>query len=178
MKKIMSSVMFASVLLVSASSSTFANEEGSRSFAAFVFTPTTADGTIEGYEFEGSGMLGLVLGNKNLFSDSLGLYGSYDMSYNSVDETETSNEAIYGYRIFNVGVTYSLFDSVTLLGGVGMSWEYGEFFYYGTHYKTKEDKTDMNIHAGLTYEITDKYGAIVTYNTASSSIGVGFVGSF
>jgi hypothetical protein len=178
MKKIINSVLLSSLLLVGTSSSTFANETDNRgAFGAFVFTPNTADGTIEGYELDGGGMIGGVFGNKKLFSDSLGLYGSFDMSYNSVDETDSS-DAIYGYRIFNIGATYTPFDSVTLLTGIGISWEYGEIFSYGTHYKTEEDEINMNLHAGLAYTITDKYGAIVTYNTASSSVGIGIIWSF
>jgi len=178
MKKITNSTILTLMLLANINSLAFANEDMDEAFGAFVFTPSTADGTIEGYEFEGSGMLGFIFGNKKMFSENLGLYGSYDMSYNSVDETETSDETIYGYRIFNIGVTYSPSDSIRILGGVGISWEYGEFFYEGTHYETEEDKTEMNFHAGVSYKITDKYGAILTYNTASSSVGGGITFNF
>ena len=178
MKKIISSVVLVSVLLVSTSSIACADEETSNgAFGAFVYTPSTADGTIEGYKLKGGGMLGFLGGNKSMFSETLGIYGSYDMSYNSVDETQTS-DAIYGYRIFNIGATYSPFDSVTLLGGIGVSWEYGEQFYHGNHYVSEEDTIKMNLHAGVAYNITDKYGAIVTYNTASSSVGIGVIVDF
>jgi len=50
-------------------------------------------------------MIGFISGNKKMFSERVGLYGSFDMSYNTVDETETSDETIYGYRVFNIGVT-------------------------------------------------------------------------
>jgi len=173
-----SSVVFTSVFLIGTSSITCADEiSNGGSFGAFLFTPSTADGTMDGYSLDGGGMLGFVFGNKSMFSETLGFYGSYDMSYNSVDETQTS-DAIYGYRILNVGATYSPFDSLTLLGGIGVSWEYGELFYYGTHYVSDEDKINMNLHAGISYNITDKYGAIVTYNTASSSVGIGILGNF
>ena len=148
-----------------------------KTFSAFVYTPSTSDGSLEGYEFDGGGMLGMVFGNKKLFSDSLGSYGSFDMSYNSVDETDSS-DAIYGYRIFNLGVTYSPSDSVTLLAGMGISWEYGEMFSRGTHYETEEKEINTNLHIGLAYNVTDKYGAIITYNTASSSMGIGIIGNF
>jgi len=178
MKKITNSIILILMLVASVNSLAFASEDSDEVFGAFVFTPSTADGTIEGYELEGSGMLGFIYGNKKMFSENLGLYGSYDMSYNSVDETETSDKTIYGYRIFNIGLTYSPSDSIRILGGIGMSWEYGEFFYNGTHYESEEDKTQMNFHAGMAYNITDKYGVILTYNTASSSIGGGFTFNF
>ena len=178
MKKIINSLLLTSLLLVGTSLSTFADEaDNGGTFGAFVFTPNTADGTIEGHELDGGGMMGGVFGNKKLFSDSLGFYGSFDMSYNSVDETESS-KTIYGYRIFNVGATYSLFNSVLLLGGIGISWEYGEGFSYGTHYESDENKRNMNFHAGLACNIIDNYGAMVTYNTASSSVGIGIGGNF
>jgi len=44
-----------------------------------------------------------------------------------------------------------------------MSWEYGEGFYDGKHYETEEYKTEINFHVGVAYNITDNYGAILTY---------------
>ena len=147
-------------------------------FGAFVITPETADGTIEGYNFDGTFMLGIYGGNKKKFSDNLGYYGGLDMSINTIDETETSDNAIYSYSNINMGVTYSLTNEFSLIGGVGISIQSGQFVYYGSDYETKENKTRLNLQAGVIYDITDKFGALLKYDTASSSIGGGITFNF
>ena len=179
MKKIISLELLVSLLLIATTSTMFAEEIDSRGgFGALVYTPSTADGKIEGYKLEGNSMIGIVAGAKKIFSDSLGGYSSFDISMTAVDETGTSSDTIYGYRIWNVGVTYSPFDSLILLAGIGVSFEFGEMSYYGTHNTTKEVTKNMNFHTGIAYNIANNYGAMITYNTASSSVGIGIMKSF
>jgi len=147
-------------------------------FLALTWSPDTKDGTIAGYDLKGNGMIGLYGGKTNFISDKIGLYGGFDMSYNTVDETETSNEVMYSYRIINGGVTYSPTKNLTIMGGVGYSMESAEFMQYGINYQSIEDNDQINFNTEISYKIGDTYGIIVGYNSAPEAYNVGFIMSF
>jgi opacity protein-like surface antigen len=174
--KIVKNTILASMLIAGLGSTAIADnlEEGSGKFAGLTWSPNTNDGTIEGYEFDGSGMLGFLGGNKKLITDSVGGYFDFDMSYETVDETDTSKKVIYSYTIANLGITYSPIDNLTLFGGIGYTWEKGKYTYYGTNYESDEDHNQINFHLGTMYKITDTFGLVVGYNTAPSAINYGF----
>ena len=178
MKKIINSVVVASLLLLGTTSSIFGNEVEGGNFGAFVITPETADGTVSGYQLDGTFMLGLYGGDKQMFGENLGLYGGFDISVNTTDETDTSDKAIYSYTNINLGVTYGLSKELTLLGGLGLSMQEGQFVYYGTRYKTKADENELNFQVGVMYEFADRLGALIKYDTASESVGGGITYSF
>ena len=141
-------------------------------FVSLVYTPTTADGTIDGYKYDGTFMLGIYGGNKKEFNKNMGYYGGLDMSVSMVDDSDTSNKPIYAYSNINIGATYSLIDSLTFLGGLGVSIQRGQYFYYGDEYET-DNEIKLNAQIGVMYNIFDKFGVVLKYDTASSSIGGG-----
>jgi hypothetical protein len=147
-------------------------------FIALTWSPDTKDGTIEGQELKGNGMIGLYGGKTNFISDNLGVYGGFDMSYNTVDETETSHEVMYSYRIINVGLTYTPIKDLTLMAGIGYSIESAEFMQNGSNYQSIEDNDQVNFNAEVSYKIGDSYGVITGYNTAPEAFNIGFIMSF
>jgi hypothetical protein len=178
--KIVKNTILASMLIAGLGSTAVADglENGSGTFGAVTWSPSTDGGTIEGYEFDGSGMIGFLGGNKKLITDNIGGYLGADVSYETVDETDTSKEAIYSYMIVNIGATYSPIDDLTLLGGIGYTWEKGKYTYYGTSYETKEDHNQMNVHLGAMYTLFDTWGLVVGYNTAPAAINYGVTFAF
>ena len=179
--KIIKNTILASMLLVGIGSTAVAGdylESGSGMFAALTWSPDTDSGTIEGKEYDGSGMIGVLIGHKKLITDNIGAYFGGDFSYTKVDDSGTSNEAIYSYRIVNVGATFTPMESLTLMGGIGYTTEHGEFSYYGTHYESEEDHSQMNFHIGGMYNITNQFGLVIGYNTAPSAINYGVSFSF
>ena len=179
MKNIKRTILI-SMFIVGLNSTAVADNLKSKSgiFGAFTWTPNTDGGSIQGYKFDGSGMVGAIVGHKKLITDNLGAYLGVDMSYTKVDDTGTSNEALYSYSIINIGVTFMPINRLTLIGGVGHSTEYGEYSYYGTHYKTDEDVSQTNLNFGVMYDITDNVGLVVGYNTAPSALNYGFSVTF
>lgn len=147
-------------------------------FIAMTWSPDTKDGTIEGYDLKGNGMIGLYGGKTNFISHNIGLYGGFDMSYNTVDESQTSHEVMYSYRIINGGLTYSPTNNLTFMGGVGYSMESAEFMQNGNNYQSIEDNDQINFNAELSYKIGDTYGIIAGYNSAPEAYNVGFIMSF
>jgi len=95
--KIVKNTILASMLIAGLGSTAVADglENGSGMFAALTWSPDTDSGTIEGREYDGSGMIGCVIGHKKLITDSIGAYFGGDFSYTKVDDTGTSSEAIY-----------------------------------------------------------------------------------
>jgi len=177
--KILKTVILSSLFLISGVSSLDAKGfDYKDTFVALTWSPSTADGKIEGVPFDGSGMIGFVLGNKKIINENIGAYFGGDFSYNKVDETDTSYKATYNYKIVNLGVTFTMFDKLTLMGGVGYSTENAEFSSGGTYYKSDEKNTQTNFNFGVSYNILDDFGVVVTYNTAPSSIGYGLSLSF
>ena len=172
--KIVKIVILSSVLLTSGVSSL--NAEGfdfEDSFVALTWSPSTADGKIENVSFDGAGMIGFVLGDKKLISNNFGAYFAGDFSYNKVDETDTSYKTTYNYKIINLGLTFTMFDTLTLMGGIGYSTENAEFSSGGEYYKSDVKNTQTNFNFGVNYNIFDGLGMVVTYNTAPSAIAYG-----
>jgi hypothetical protein len=52
-------------------------------------------------------MLGAYGGDKKAFSDTLGYYGDFDISVNTIDETGTSKDSIYAYTNINGGIVWN-----------------------------------------------------------------------
>jgi hypothetical protein len=177
--KILKTVILSSILLTSGVSSLNADFfDYKDTFVALTWSPSTADGKIENVPFDGAGMIGFVLGDKKLISDNIGAYFSGDFSYNKVDETDTSYKVTYNYKIVNFGITFSMFDKLTLMGGIGYSSENAEFSSGGVYYNSDVTNTQTNYNFGASYNVLDNFGVVVTYNTAPSSIGYGLSFSF
>ena len=178
--KISKKVFMASLAVITITTSVIADEQiplKGNTFGAITWSPNTKDGTIEGYNLKGSGMIGIYGGKKDYISDKFGLYGSFDASYNKVDDTQSS-DVMYSYRIFNVGATYTPMKDLTLMGGVGYSMENAEFMYYGENYRSIEDNDQINFNVEAMYNITDDIGLIAGYNTAPEAFNVGVSFSF
>ena len=182
--KNMYKIMLAPLSIVTLLTTTIVAEETSSikqpdgTFIAMTWSPDTKDGTIEGYDLKGNGMLGLYGGKTNFISNSLGIYGGFDMSYNTVDETGTSNEVMYSYRIINAGITYTPVKDLTLMVGVGYSMESAEFMQNGNNYQSIEDNDQVNFNTEVSYKIGDTYGIIAGYNTAPEAFNIGVIMSF
>jgi len=145
------------------------------SFAIATWSPDTKGGAIEGYELKGNGMIGLSIGKINSLTETIGLYGGFEKSYNSVDETTTSNEVMYAYTIFNLGLTFSPTVDLTFMAGVGYSQESAEYVENGNYHVSIEDNEQINYNFEMSYKINDKYGIVVGYDTAPEAYNVGVV---
>jgi hypothetical protein len=123
-------------------------------------------------------MIGVSVGKKNFFSEKIGGYLGFDKSYNSVGEDGQSHEVMYAYTIFNAGLTFTPVKELTLMAGVGYSQESAEYADNGDYFVSIEDNEQMNYNFEAIYNITNKYGIVVGYNTAPEAYNVGVSVSF
>ena len=142
-------------------------------FVIATWSPDTKSGTIGGYELQGNGMIGVAIGKTNFFTDGIGGYLGFDKSYNTVGEDGRSNEVMYAYTIFNVGLTISPIKSLTLMAGVGYSQESAEYADNGNYFVSIEDNDQINYNFEVSYDINDKYGIVAGYDTAPEAYNVG-----
>jgi len=98
-------------------------------------------------------------GNRNLIMDGIGTY--LGLQYFSTSESDNITKE---GDIFNVGLTLDFIENITLLGGMG--WIYND---YNREYTKSE-----NYNLGIMYNLTDKLGVTVGYDTAPSVINCGF----
>jgi len=145
----------------------------------FLVSDNLENKMIEGYEFEGDNTYSVLIGSKDLFSESFGGYftigGTYD--HNREEKEENGEiENINKHNIYNVGLAYSPIRSVTLLAGLGQGSSQGHVYEeIGTNkynnFYTKKDK-DINYNLGLNFS-GDTFGIIAMYDTYSSVASLG-----
>ncbi|RKZ52535.1 MAG: hypothetical protein DRR16_27730 [Candidatus Parabeggiatoa sp. nov. 3] len=177
----MRTVFIICIFIASIGKSVYAQDDSNSAlkkgtFAYIVYAPTAKGGTIEGYEFDDTHYLGLGFGKINK-PRSLGYYIDFKATPNIVNDSGNS-DATYRYLIANAGVTFSLTDSLAVLGGIGFSIEDGSFMSSGDLYASEEKNYNINVNLGAMYNITQSFGVVVGYDTSSSAPSFGVSLSF
>lgn len=158
------------IMLASIHSVSFAENE---KFIALTITPSPKDGSIQNVELEASSMAGVYFGKKNIFSKKIGLYAGGEIPAYERDSNGNSRQVNYSYKILNAGLTYSPNEKLSLLAGVGYSWENAEFIAGNALFQSVEDNDQVNFNAEVMYKLGNKFGVIGGFNSAPKAYNLG-----
>ena len=145
--------------------------------AGIGWAPNAKGKEIEGYQFDDTNYLTFIFGSVDPEPMGIGWYIGGGITPHKVDETGTSYFH-YAYYIFNAGLTFTLYKKIYLYGGIGYTYEDGEFKLNGITYTTTEHNNSFNINGGVLIEILGGYGLMAGYDTASSAASIGFFKRF
>ena len=138
------------IISLSSSSAVLADANPTDEFFSLTYSSkvknTTEDFSLVGFNF----------GKNEFIAKKLGAYGSFEIS------TDGNQNGIV-----NFGLTYSLNNRLTLLGGVGI-------FNNDVNKSVFLTENTTNYNMGLMYRVSNKLGVMTSYNTASKTYNAGF----
>ena len=117
-------------------------------------------------------LVGAKIGSINKKENGIGWYADYKGTFLFEDPKE---ETQYSYKIADIGVTYNYDKGITIIGGIGYTWEVlkdieGE--------ESKKENNSLNGNFGILYYYDNGFIVSIEYDTIPKSFGLGIGYSF